>query len=510
MIPIPASPPLDNNWVRYRSICYLSGRGLSFGAADMLPKAAQALRKYAVNVDVAQHYLIDVCDDSFSVFAQNSLDFAFVGKRLEVMIKPQETLREIASKLRVGGHLILHVTLDSPDLNASKFSPESLMTLVAKSGSAWIEKDIYLRNGEFLGVYKKVAGSRGVTKRVRHGKKRAVICRYGAMGDLIQLTPLIRALHEDGYEVTMNVTPRAMSLVYNNPFVSNIILQESEAIPNPDLGGYWKEWAGDYDKYINLSESIEGRLLFVPGRREFYTSKAFRHSVANLNYHEHHMALGGYASRTDLRPELFFTRAEERDMKAVYDSMAGRFVILWATNGSALHKVYPLMEPVLRDWLALHSDATVLSLGDASGKAAEFSHPRVVPMCGEWTARQTALATKYASLVLGPETFVLNAASCFPTPKITLLSHSSHENLCKHWEGDFCLAPDVALSPCYPCHQLHYPPGEGETSSCPLVTIGDATGTAFATGPSCAMGAITGERLIARMNEVYDAWKAKR
>jgi hypothetical protein len=39
-------------------------------------------------------------------------------------------------------------------------------------------------------------------------------------------------------------------------------------------------------------------------------------------------------------------------------------------------------------------------------------------------------------------------------PKIVTLSHSSVENLTKHWKNCTNLTPKA--TPCYPCHQLHY------------------------------------------------------
>jgi hypothetical protein len=60
--------------------------------------------------------------------------------------------------------------------------------------------------------------------------------------------------------------------------------------------------------------------------------------------------------------------------------------------------------------------------------------------------------TKFADLVIGPETALLNAAGCFDTPKITLLTHSSRENLCSTWKNDYSLQAGCW---CSPCHYLH-------------------------------------------------------
>ena len=93
---------------------------------------------------------------------------------------------------------------------------------------------------------------------------------------------------------------------------------------------------------------------------------------------------------------------------------------------------------------------------------------------------------------------VTNAAGCFDTPKITLLSHSSHENLCKYWKNDYCLEPDKTLAPCYPCHCLHY-----SRESCPIGTVEDTeTGKELGRAPICPI-AILPVRVLARLEEVY-------
>ena len=55
--------------------------------------------------------------------------------------------------------------------------------------------------------------------------------------------------------------------------------------------------------------------------------------------------------------------------------------------------------------------------------------------------------------MIGPETGVLNAVAFEPMAKVMLLSHSSVENLTKHWVNTESLHANV---PCFPCHRLHY------------------------------------------------------
>jgi ADP-heptose:LPS heptosyltransferase len=321
---------------------------------------------------------------------------------------------------------------------------------------------------------------------------------------MVLLTPLIRRLAEDGYEVTMNITPYAAPLLENNPYVSNIVLQERDAIPNHDLGPYWDEWRKDYDVYLNLSESIEGRLLKVENRPEFYTSKEWRHrNCGHQNYQDWTMELGGYPGVKGEQGELFFSRPEILNARNMKEANKGKFVILWGLNGSSHHKVYPLLEPVAYDFLGRHPDARIFLVGGPESTKFEFTHPQVIPVAGKWELRQTlANIAMVADLVVGPESMVVNVASCYDVPKIVFLSHSSPDNLTKYWKNCVAMEPDVEAAPCYPCHQLHY-----SLESCPQGGIQDSvTGEMVAKGPRCAMGAINGQRVLEQLDAAYAAW----
>jgi hypothetical protein len=57
-------------------------------------------------------------------------------------------------------------------------------------------------------------------------------------------------------------------------------------------------------------------------------------------------------------------------------------------------------------------------------------------------------------VMVGPETGMLNAVAHLPMPKIVLLSHSSVNNLTKHWVNTTSIEPQT--TPCFPCHRMVY------------------------------------------------------
>ena len=100
------------------------------------------------------------------------------------------------------------------------------------------------------------------------------------------------------------------------------------------------------------------------------------------------------------------------------------------------------------------------------------------------------IMAKYADLVIGPETGVLNAASCWDTPKIIFLSHSSEENLTKYWKNTTAMMPPDCE--CYPCHQLHY------SDCCPKGPKGVAAKCSETIDP---------ELVYDKIIKIYDRWK---
>lgn len=502
----PSNSPTNTKlpaWVRHRSVGYLTDRGLSFGVGmDLFPKVATAPGKFSLNMDLLPNPNVSVCDGRVDVFQDDAFDHVVVGPALGQVLSPESMLRQIVAKLKLRGHLVL-VLPEKNELPSVRFQfkPEDAIKLLETCGAWKIKADIH-RDGWRLVIAKKIPGKRGeLTWPKAKAPKRACIVRYGALGDMVMITPLIRQLAEDGYEVTMNITPYAAPIIENNPYVSNIIYQEREAIPNGDLGNYWKEWEGEYDRYINLSESIEGRLLKVENRADFYTEQSWREKTCgSVNYYDWTMKLGGYPKLKGLRGELFFSPKEIRDAKQARREFGDTFVVGWSINGSSHHKLYPLLPAVCNEFLKRHPNALIVLLGGEEAKRYEFDHPQVMKTAGQWPLRQTlAFVAMVADAIVGPESMISNVAACYDIPKITFLSHSTHENLCKYWTNDFCLTPNTDIAPCYPCHQLHY-----SMESCPQgAVINIETKQQIATGPLCAMGAIEAPRVLETLETVY-------
>ncbi len=279
--------------------------------------------------------------------------------------------------------------------------------------------------------------------------------RYGAIGDAIQTANVIRGLHNEGYHVTFNCHPVGEEILRHDPHVGAFWVQDQNQVANQELAQYWKHLATKFDRFVNLSESVEGTLLAFPGRSNHGWPKEVRHKYMNLNYLEFmsEIALLPYEPGYQFYPSNT-ERHKARDM--IERCGKDAYIILWALSGSGQHKMYPHTDNVVAQTLLDMPNAHVFFVGsdvDAILAAGWEKEPRVHDLCGELNIRQTIALAQQAHMVVGPETGVLNAVAFETNSKIVMLSHSSENNLTRDWTNTQSLASTD--TPCYPCHRLH-------------------------------------------------------
>lgn len=326
-------------------------------------------------------------------------------------------------------------------------------------------------------------------------QKKVCVVRLGAYGDMIMVTPLLRALKEDGFHVTVNTNPRGQKMLENNPHVDAIIPHKDDSIPIEKLQEHWDEMAKGFDKFVNLSGSVEGSLLKVPDSPVYYQPHFVRHSLCDVNYYDNTMRLGGYGDKKGVNGELYFSKEEEAWARKKLVDYAGKFRILWSLSGSSVHKFYPWAETVSNEFCKKHPDAQVILVGEPLCKMLAWDHPQVSSQICRWNIRQSMVVAKNVDLVIGPETGVLNAAGCFETPKIVFLSHSSHENLSKNWLNCYPVEASKVNAPCHPCHKMIY-----GRAGCRLNRVTQT--------PLC-MAHLEPQQVLEKMEEVYSRWKEK-
>jgi len=288
---------------------------------------------------------------------------------------------------------------------------------------------------------------------------------------MIQVSSLFPLFKEQGYRVCVNVSERGKEILESDPNVDELLVQETDQVPNDRLTPYWENLSQCFDKFVQLSESIEGSLLLTPQREEeirgervmvsaskyYNLSKEEIHEKCNVNYMERTHDLAGLPHK--FYPKFYPTDEEERRAKRRRKKVKSKYVILWALSGSSVHKVYPWTDAVMSRILMDRKDVSFVTVGDGLCELLEVGwekEKRVVAKSGKWSVRDTLAFLDVCDVVVGPETGVLNAASTLKCHKVVLLSHSSHENLSKHWRNTTSLGPEDYPDYCFPCHKMHY------------------------------------------------------
>lgn len=294
-------------------------------------------------------------------------------------------------------------------------------------------------------------------------QKTACVVRYGAFGDLMQASSVWAGLKKQGYHVTVFTSPPGSDVITHDPNIDNLVLFDKDQVPNGNLGEFWKWHSKKYDKWVNLSESVEGTLLAMTGRMPALYPPEVRHALMNRNYVELQHAIAGIPYELDSH---FYPTAEEvRWAKKERSKLGAGPVVVWSLAGSSVHKTWAGLDNVLACILMEFPTARVVLTGGPDCVILEAgwdNEPRIVRRSGVWSIRETLSFCKEADLVIGPETGVLNSVACEPVAKVVFLSHSTHENLTRDWKNvtalwsknTHCAGRGANAAPA--CHLLHY------------------------------------------------------
>lgn len=447
--------------VIWEIVPFTRGRVLSLGAGEKLFKHFTDLSDVHNCGDVASDLDLDTwaaLGADLDGAEAESFDAVFCDK----MLQPTGTaaLAEWWRVLKVGGYFVLHIE-EHPAFGAT-----AAVGMLRDVGGWDLQERTQFLAGDTrasLLVFQKMAGpaqKNSYMTRATQKKPTACVVRYGGFGDMLQAANVFPALQDAGYHVTVMTTPKGQDVVKSDPHVDAWFIQDDNQVPNHRLPEFWAYQARKFDKFVQLSESVEGTLIAMPGRANHAWPHAVRDKHLNQNYLEFTSELAGVPYESRAR---FYPTDEEQDA-ATYRLPDGMVVgeprplsVVFALAGSSVHKFYPGQDIVIARILLEFPDCRIFLVGDPACKMLELgweNEPRVVCLSGEIGIRDTLALAQVADVVIGPETGVLNAVAFEPNRKVVLLSHSSVENLTKHWENTVSVKPvDVA---CYPCHQLHY------------------------------------------------------
>lgn len=487
----------ESSKIRWELVPYFRGKCLDIGSGPY------KVFPHFSGVDNGHHWgnqwtdiRVDDAKD-LSQLGSASWDLAYSSHLLEHFSYEQvpAVLKEWMRVTKIGGHLILYLPdEDQYPKCGTKYanvdhkwdvSYEKVVAAMEKLECGWDLIDYQVRSEadeySLFFVFKKTQGrGHGFSWKDPKPAKTAAVVRYGAQGDMIQMSSILPGLREQGFHVTLYCQAGlGYESIKHDPHIDRFIIQEKDAVPPQFLKEFLEYTAKKYDKFVNLNESVETTLLAVPGRTPWYWPNEARQLHMNRNYLEWIHTISGVPP--PYRPK-FYSTTEERSWALKQKANFGKRNVLWSLAGSSNHKVWPHLDEIVLAMMAAYPDVHVTLVGDETCKLLEQGFgkfddekndlvetmSRVHLRSGKWTIRQSMAFAEVADLIIGTETGLLNAAGSMDTPKIITLSHSSEENLTKHWKNVIALSQARGVGcPKQPCHQLHGSDNADPWMDCP-------------------------------------------
>lgn len=459
---------------------YLKGRGLDIGAGTfkVLP--------HAISVDNGHHSIfgqqinpdVKIRDaQHLDIFATMSMDFVYSSHLLEHLVDPAAALKEWWRVLKIHGYLVMYLPHEDlyPKCGEPGANPDHKHDLNEAKLFGWLKPlggwDVEVceqrnENEEYslLMVIKK-RGDKRQAESYKNPKpeKTACVVRYGAFGDMMMAASVWAGLKKQGYHVTVFASPPGSDVITNDPNIDRLFLFDKDQVPNGDLGNFWDWHSKKYDKFVNLSESLEGTFLALPGRIQHTWPAAVRHRQMDYNYLQFAHELAGIEHKPDVK---FYATDEERKWAhKLHSKMGDGPIVMFSLAGSSVHKTWSGLDNILASVMVDFPTAHVILVGGPECKMLEAgweNEPRIHKTCGEWQMRQTLAFLSHVDLVIGSETGVLNAACCMDMYKVVLLSHSTETNLTRDWVNTASVwskdteCPGRGKNEAAACHQLHY------------------------------------------------------
>lgn len=300
-------------------------------------------------------------------------------------------------------------------------------------------------------------------------------------GDIIQASGILPELKRQGYHITFSTSQAWGGVIQHDPHIDQLLMS-------------YEPVTSGYDRIVNLQGQLAGRLFAIPPLKLFWKTEEERRVICNKNYSEQ---LADAAGVPFLPESKFYPSATESASAKMYFGNKGFFNIVWCLAGSTFDKCNPHHTEAIQMVLDNIPEALISLNGDDSCRKLEqrwSNNGRVRKGCGVVPIRMSMSFAREADCVVGPDTGLMQAVAYEPVGKVLMLSHTTIENISKHWlNTDTLTAKSVD---CYPCHRVHDSPQHCNVDA--------------ATGYALCQQSITAQRIFDSINTFYKKWKGSR
>jgi ADP-heptose:LPS heptosyltransferase/predicted SAM-dependent methyltransferase len=405
--------------------------------------------------------------ERLALFADASMDCVFSSHTLEHIENHGAALQEWWRLVKVGGCLVLYLphrdlypNIGTPGANPDHkhdFVPDDIlevMRLVAADCSVLVsETRSHGLEYSFLQVFRKEPPGTGFATpyAAPRPQKTAAVVRVGAHGDALWASSPVALLKEQGYHVTVYTATTGGEILRHDPNIDELIVMPDGVLTDEELLAYWANEAVKYDRWINLVGSVENRLLAHVQDVSFYLPDGLRRKLMGKNYLE---MVHDYADLPyDFRQRFYPSAAERAIAEDFRRKIAGPMVVI-APGGSSPTKTWPYTRELMRALAERGVYSVVLgNLREEQFGPIEEIEPHGIVLGMQLPVRVALAVALTADAVVATESLIANAVAFEPMLKVVTLSHSSHENLTKHWVNTAAIEPERIA--CHPCHRIH-------------------------------------------------------
>jgi ADP-heptose:LPS heptosyltransferase/predicted SAM-dependent methyltransferase len=444
--------------IRWEAAGWLQGVGLDIGCG------AWKVVPHAIGVDRGIGHRGNIDGDvTRLLFADASMDFVFSSHCLEHIEDHQAALAEWWRVLKPGAHLVLYLphkelypnigTKGANPAHKHDFLPEDIVRAMQAVAPDWVLRENQERaEGDecsFFQVYtkRKPGAGQGAALEESDPAKRAIAVRFGGFGDALVAASTFPHLKAEGWHLTVYTSEKGAEVLKHDPHVDRVVIHDALHLTQGELRAFAKYLRTRCARFVDFGESFECLLLANPNRPNWHWPHAMRNRYLGGNYLE---AAHEVASVPQEYRQRFYESDAER-IAARKWRCDKRHLVALAACGTGVNKFWPHVFEYAGRLVQRNPELHIVVLGDLKG-ARFFEHPQLHAIGERWGVRMALAVAKHADLVIGQETGILNAVALEPMPKLVLLSHSSDENLTKHWVNATPLTGEVT---CYPCHRLH-------------------------------------------------------
>lgn len=323
---------------------------------------------------------------------------------------------------------------------------------------------------------------------------RTLVIRLGAIGDLVFITPVLKALKEAGHYVGVVCKPHGRAVFHGSGLADRLHLWSAEdqawvARERSARGFFEAVWARTqekygtaYDRLISLDNVIENNLLWstrkteIVGRTEEGAwvrevedhgpwargERPFRYD----NYYQVMLEAAGLAGKAEPAP-IWRVLPRERRWVAKFKRCHGledSRIAVFQLTGSGPTKAWPFWPILAEGLLRRFSDLRIITLGVQADQVLEWDwadrNPGIIPLASRQTVvgegfrnswdrlRREVALIEAADLFIGPDSSTLHCAGSMATPKVGLMTICHSRNLLTHYRNCVGIQSRAHCSPC--------------------------------------------------------------